>query len=250
MWRLSLHLRRRMVSVNTAVFSCLYWLGVVPWEAVVEEVVQDCHASLLSKPVLLQDPVRLSSPTGASAGPAVKLPAIEDVCLSHRAEGGGPEPAVDVVWLEPRLVTPVHLLVTQPAAGPHLPHAAPGHVLTDEVLLLRALQGDQVHAPFPISGQRHISLSGAKECCDRTRNQTVIRLTCSSSWQWTSSNGHFWEWPHRCPRRTSRTYRLVPSCVPPEQGMSLLGRGQDGWGATEGWTWRMTKLENWDKLFK
>ena len=95
-------------------------LGVVPGQAVIEKVIQDGQASLLPKAVLFEDPVRLSSASGTSPGPGVELAAREDVCWSHRAQRGRPEPAVDVVGLEPRLVTAVNLLVTQPAAGPDL----------------------------------------------------------------------------------------------------------------------------------
>ena len=95
-------------------------LGVVPAQAVIEEVIQDGQTSLLPEAVWFEDPVGLSSASGTSPGPGVELAAREDVCWSHRAQRGRPEPAVDVVGLEPRLVTPVHLLVTQPPAGPDL----------------------------------------------------------------------------------------------------------------------------------
>ena len=95
-------------------------LGVVPAQAVIEEVIQDSQTSLLPEAVLFEDPVGLSSASGAGPGPGVELAAREVVCWSHRAQGGRPEPAVDVVGLEPRLVAAVNLLVTQPAAGPDL----------------------------------------------------------------------------------------------------------------------------------
>ena len=96
-------------------------LGVVPGQAVIEEVIQDGEASLLAEAVLFEDSVRLSSSSGAGAGPGVELAAREVVSWSHRPQGGSPEPAVDVVGLEPRLVTTVNLLVTQSATGPDLP---------------------------------------------------------------------------------------------------------------------------------
>ena len=95
-------------------------LGVVPAQTVIEEVIQDGQTSLLTEAVWFQDPVGLSSASGTSPGPGVELAAREDVCWSHRAQRGRPKPAVDVVGLEPRLVTAVNLLVTQPATGPDL----------------------------------------------------------------------------------------------------------------------------------
>ena len=95
-------------------------LGVVPGQAVIEEVIQDGQTSLLAEAVLFEDSVRLSSASGSGAGPGVELPAREVVGWSHRPQGGGPEPSVDVVRLEPRLVATINLLVTQSPAGPHL----------------------------------------------------------------------------------------------------------------------------------
>jgi len=124
-------------------------LGVVPGQAVIEEVIQDGEASLLAEAVLFEDSVRLSSSSGAGAGPGVELAAREVVSWSHRPQGGSPEPAVDVVGLEPRLVTTVNLLVTQSPTGPHLSDSTAGHVLSDEVVLPATLQGDEVHTSHP-----------------------------------------------------------------------------------------------------
>ena len=142
-------------------------LGVVPGQAVIEKVIQDGQASLLPKAVLFEDPVRLSSASGTSPGPGVELPAREDVCWSHRSQGGRPKPTVYVVRLEPRLVTAINLLVTQPSTGPHLAQnktvnrtptqAAPAHlsyscichVLSNKFLLPCTLQGDQIHTSHP-----------------------------------------------------------------------------------------------------
>lgn len=76
-------------------------LGVVPLEPVIEEVVQERHAGLLTEPVLLEDPVRLGAAAGAAAAPPVELPPVEHVSLAHRGQGRRPEPAADVVGLEP-----------------------------------------------------------------------------------------------------------------------------------------------------
>ena len=100
------------------IYNCL--LGVVPGEAIVEEVVQQRHAGLVAEAVLLEDAVWLLAAAGAGGGPAVELAAVEDVGGAHGGQGSRPEPAVDVVGLEPRLVTAVNLLVTQPATGPDL----------------------------------------------------------------------------------------------------------------------------------
>jgi len=124
-------------------------LGVVPGQAVIEEVIQDGETSLLPEAVLFEDSVRLSSTSGAGAGPGVELPAREVVGRSHRTQGGRPEPAVDVVGLEPRLVTTVNLLVTQSSTGPHLSDSTEGHVLSNEVVLPATLHGDEVHASHP-----------------------------------------------------------------------------------------------------
>jgi len=123
-------------------------LCIVPSQTIIEEVVQKSHASLITKPVLFQDTIRLSSTIGSSLGPAVKLPAVGHVGLPHGGEGGGPEPASDVVRLEPRLVTAIDLLVTQSATGPHFSHASVGHLLTNKVLLLLVLNTNQIHAPL------------------------------------------------------------------------------------------------------
>ena len=76
-------------------------LGVVPGEPVIEEVVQERHAGLLSEPVLLEDAVRLGAAAGPSGAPPVELAPIEHVGLTHRGQGRRPEPAADVVGLEP-----------------------------------------------------------------------------------------------------------------------------------------------------
>ena len=51
------------------IFDCL--LGVVPGEAIVEEVVKQRHAGLVAEAVLLEDAVWLCFVDGASGGPAV-----------------------------------------------------------------------------------------------------------------------------------------------------------------------------------
>ena len=78
-----------------------YLLGVVPGEAIVEEVVQQRHAGLVAEAVLLEDAVGLLAAAGAGGGPAVELAAVEDVGGAHGGQGRRPEPAVDVVGLEP-----------------------------------------------------------------------------------------------------------------------------------------------------
>ena len=70
------------------------------------------------------------------------LAAVEDVGLSHGLEGGGPEPSPDVVWLEAVLLAAVHLLVTEAARGPHLPHVAALHRAANIVLLVGVLESD------------------------------------------------------------------------------------------------------------
>jgi len=129
--------------------SSVVTLGVVPLEAVIEEVVEERHAGLLPKPVLLEDTVRLGAAAGPGLAPPVELPPVEDVGLAHRGQGRRPEPAADVVGLEPGLLASIHLLVAESAAAPDLPHAGSGHVLAHEVLLSLALHADQVHAPLP-----------------------------------------------------------------------------------------------------
>ena len=81
------------------IFHCL--LGVVPGEAIVEEVVQQRHAGLVAEAVLLEDAVWLLAAAGAGGGPAVELAAVEDVGGAHGGQGRRPEPAPDVVGLEP-----------------------------------------------------------------------------------------------------------------------------------------------------
>ena len=81
------------------IYNCL--LGVVPGEAIVEEVVQQRHAGLVAEAVLLEDAVGLLAAAGAGGGPAVELAAVEDVGGAHGGQGRRPEPAVDVVGLEP-----------------------------------------------------------------------------------------------------------------------------------------------------
>ena len=81
------------------IYNCL--LGVVPGEAIVEEVVQQRHAGLVAEAVLLEDAVWLLAAAGAGGGPAVELAAVEDVGGAHGGQGRRPEPAVDVVGLEP-----------------------------------------------------------------------------------------------------------------------------------------------------
>ena len=76
-------------------------LGVVPLEPVIEEVVQERHAGLLPEPVLLEDAVRLGAAAGPRAAPSVELAPVEHVGLAHRGQGRRPEPAADVVGLEP-----------------------------------------------------------------------------------------------------------------------------------------------------
>lgn len=76
-------------------------LGVVPLEPVIEEVVQERHAGLLPEPVLLEDAVRLGAAAGPRAAPSVELAPVEHVGLTHRGQGRRPEPAADVVGLEP-----------------------------------------------------------------------------------------------------------------------------------------------------
>jgi len=124
-------------------------LGVVPAEPVPEESVQQSHAGLSAETICLEETVRLGFVQGSSGGPAVELSAIVNVGLSHALERGGPEPASDVVRLEPRLVTPVHLLVAEPAAGPDLPDVGFLHGAAHEVLLRLALEAHQVHATLP-----------------------------------------------------------------------------------------------------
>ena len=81
------------------IYNCL--LGVVPGEAIVEEVVKQRHAGLVAEAVLLEDAVWLLAAAGAGGGPAVELAAVEDVGGAHGGQGRRPEPAVDVVGLEP-----------------------------------------------------------------------------------------------------------------------------------------------------
>ena len=76
-------------------------LGVVPRESVIEEVVQERHAGLLPEPVLLEDAVRLGAAAGPGGAPSVELAPVEHVGLPHRGQGRRPEPAADVVGLEP-----------------------------------------------------------------------------------------------------------------------------------------------------
>jgi len=123
-------------------------LGIVPFETVIEEVVQKSHTSLVTKPVLLEDPIWLSTAIWTSVGPSIELPAIEHVGLAHGGQGGGPEPSSDVVGLEPRLVATIDLLVTQPPTAPHLPDSSSGHLLSNKVLLCLVLDTDQIHAPL------------------------------------------------------------------------------------------------------
>jgi len=121
-------------------------LCIMPSQTIIEEVVQKSHTSLITKPVLFQNSIRLSTAIGASVGPSVELPPVEHIGLSHGGEGRGPEPTSDVVRLEPRLVTTIHLLVTESSTGPNLSHSSAGHLLTNEVLLLLVLNTDQIHA--------------------------------------------------------------------------------------------------------
>ena len=70
------------------------------------------------------------------------LAAVEDVSLSHGLEGGCPEPSPDVVRLEAVLLAAVHLLVTEAARGPHLPHRAALHRAANIVLLVGVLKSN------------------------------------------------------------------------------------------------------------
>jgi len=123
-------------------------LCIMPSQTIIEEVVQKSHTSLITKPVLFQNTIRLSSSIGSSVGPPVELPAVEHVGLAHGGQGGGPEPSSDVVGLEPRLVATIDLFVTQPPTAPHLPHSSSGHLLSNKVLLCLVLDTDQIHAPL------------------------------------------------------------------------------------------------------
>ena len=96
------------------IYNCL--LGVVPGEAIVEEVVQQRHAGLVAEAVLLEDAVWLLAAAGAGGGPAVELAAVEDVGGAHGGQGRCPEPAVDVVGLEPEH-TRVRYLITITVIG-------------------------------------------------------------------------------------------------------------------------------------
>ena len=96
------------------IYNCL--LGVVPGEAIVEEVVQQRHAGLVAEAVLLEDAVWLLAAAGAGGGPAVELAAVEDVGGAHGGQGSRPEPAVDVVGLEPAH-TRVRYLITITVIG-------------------------------------------------------------------------------------------------------------------------------------
>jgi len=124
-------------------------LGVVPAEAVPEKVVEEGHAGLLTEAVGLEEAVGLGPALRPAVGPGVELASPKHVGVPHALQGGGPEPAADVVRLEPGRVATVNLLVAEPPAGPNLPHVVALHNAAHKVHLVLAFKADQVHATLP-----------------------------------------------------------------------------------------------------
>jgi len=123
---------------------------IVPFHSVSIEVVEDGHTSLVSLPS-----VRLGSAAPSSVGPVVEL--ISAVGRGHLHLVSRPEPTIDQLWEELRLVAAVK--VAFPSRSPE--EASAAEMPLHPVVLGLRLKGDKVHAPLPavVSGIEPIPVS-------------------------------------------------------------------------------------------